>query len=186
MTKNDNFACLNNISQNSITQLFARRKRESNTVSPGGEDHKKQAANEPYTNWSNVQDLLSLMAWCGIKAPQNILVPQSHSAKHKYRQNCMNQINESYLVLAQIRQPRTRSIRVVKHKQALGGCQPVVDLSVHSLDAVGEGREKAREAEEKEEDQGHGACGGIARAVAGEDWDEELESKEGACGEEVG
>lgn len=62
----------------------------------------------------------------------------------------------------------------------------MVDASVGSLYGVGEGGEEAGEGEEEEEEEGEDTCGGVARAVVGEDGREDLEGEEGPCGKLVG
>lgn len=155
----------------------------------GGEDDEQQAAEKADSDRNNVQNLLSL-DWRrrGIKAAQHVFVPQSHGRKHKHRQNRMNPVDEPQLVLAQIRE-RSRAVvraHVVEQPEAFGGGEAVVDSAVGGLDAVGEGSEEAREAEEDEKDGGERAGGGVAGAVGGEDGSEELKGQEGACWEEVG
>lgn len=91
----------------------------------------------------------------------------------------MDNIDEAQAVLAEVRNiiPGTRGTSGpgIENPHPFGCREAVVDLSVRGFEAVGETGEEAGGGQEEEEEEGEGAGGGVARAVAGEDWCEELE-----------
>lgn len=116
-------------------QLFAWSNRVPNSMPSRGKNHEQQAANKPNSDRNNAQNLLSFVLRRWIKAAQDVLVSHSHSNEHQHRQNCMDSVDESDPVLAQIRQLITIRgafiiLNIIKQKQPFEGGKAVVHLSV--------------------------------------------------------
>ncbi|CAL9197808.1 unnamed protein product [Musa hybrid cultivar] len=154
-----------------------------------GEDHKQQAGDDSHSQRQDAQRLLRLPARPRVEAAHRVPVPESHRREHQHRQHRVHPVHRPHPVLGQFGKGRGGGgdVVVVEEPHAASGGEAVVDPPVGGApDAVGEAGEEAGGGQEEEERLRHQPGGRVAGAVVGEHRGEELESEEGAGGEEVG
>lgn len=153
-------------------------------MSLGGEDHKQHTAHQTNSNRHNIQSLLSLLLRRWVQASQHSFVSQGHSTKHQHRQNRMDPINGSDLVLGEVGKSLTN--RVIEQPHAFEGGKAIIYQPVRGHEAICEGREEARGGQGQQEELRQVPGHGVTVAIVGEDWQEKLEGQERPSREKVG
>lgn len=165
--------------------LLQTREGESNAMSFSGKNNKQQAAQHTNSDRKHDQELPRFIGRCGIETLDNILVKESNSYKNQERSEGMEEINKAKPVFSSLFFGKRSG--AIDDPEASKCGDPISDFATFVPETVSEEEEETGQGTQQNEGEGGGLADvGVAVALVCEDWGQNLEAEDGACGEEVG
>jgi hypothetical protein len=138
-------------------RLGLGRRRVPDPVARGGEHREDDAGECPHRDGQRHDHLLLLLQQRRVEALHRVGVGQQrHRGEHGHGEGGVHEVRQPQPVPGEVPPPALRAVVVGERQHAARRHEAVLDLAVRARVAVGEGRERAEEGEEREEDgRGH-------------------------------